>query len=198
VPAPAPQPPALSPNIAMWGDSLTRPVADALSLLMPGRMVFNGGVASQNSRQVSARQIADGPTHNTWINVFWFGHNNQGEPEVIKADLAASVAALAPGNDRFLILGILNRATPAEVRGQPLYHVIMQLNRDLAAQYGSNFFDIRSYLVAQANPALPQDMQDQQNDIVPSSLRIDEIHLTPEGSRLVAARIQELIEARGW
>ena len=182
----------------MWGDSLTVPVADYLPVLLPNRTVFNGGVVAETSRQIATRQIDAGAPYNTWVNIFWYGHNNQAWPDMIKADLASSIARLAPGNDRFLVLSVLNRATPAESRGQPLYASIMQLNRDLAALYGPNFFDMRAYLVGQANAALPQDVQDQQNDVVPSSLRMDEIHLNPAGSRLVAAKLKELLEARGW
>jgi hypothetical protein len=33
---------------------------------------------------------------------------------------------------------------------------------------------------------------------VPGSLRVDEIHLDNDASLLVAARIKELLDARGW
>ena len=39
---------------------------------------------------------------------------------------------------------------------------------------------------------------DFQNDVMPSSLRHDEGHLNNDGSVLVARRIQEFINAKGW
>jgi hypothetical protein len=197
-PAPGPAPAAgLSTNIAMWGDSLTVPVAPNLQLLMPGRVVFNGGVVGEDSTQIAARQLAD-DEHKSWINVFWYGGNNEDEPERIKSDIAASVASLAPGNNRFLVLSVVNQSTPLEVRGTLGYATIVQLNSELAALYPQNFFDIRAYLVSRFDPGNAQDVLDFQNDVVPSSLRFDKIHLNNEGSIIVATQVKQFIEAKGW
>lgn len=194
-PTPAPAPPSTAP-IAAWGDSLTPPFAANLQLLYPERLVYNGGVAGQSSTEISIRQRAGG--RDTWVNIFWMGTNNPTQPAQIKADIAASVAALAPGNDRFLILAVLNKACPEELRGGDVYNTIVQLDRDLAALYPGNYLDIRAYLVSQFNPALPQDVADAQNDVIPSSLRFDEIHLNNDGSVLVAKKVKEFLDAKGW
>ena len=41
-------------------------------------------------------------------------------------------------------------------------------------------------------------MTDFQNDVPPSSLRFDDIHLTLDGYEVVAQKVKELIDARGW
>ena len=197
-PAPAPASPPASPNIAAWGDSLTPPFAANLQVLYPARVVFDGGMAGQTSTEISARQRADTSGRNAWINIFWYGTNNPTQPAQIKADIAASVAALAPGNDRFLVLGVVNKDRPEEIRGGAVYNTIVQLNKDLAAAYPDNYLDIRSYLVNHYNPSVPQDVIDFQNDVMPFSLRHDEGHLNNDGSVLVARRIQEFINAKGW
>ena len=69
---------------------------------------------------------------NAWINIFWMGTNNPTQPAQVKADIAASVAALAPGNDRFLVLPVINKARPEEMRGGTSTTSIVQLNSDLA------------------------------------------------------------------
>lgn len=194
-PAPEPAPPSTAP-IAAWGDSLTPPFAANLQLLYPERLVYNGGIAGQSSTEISLRQRSGG--RETWVNIFWMGTNNPTQPAQIKADIAASVAALAPGNSRFLVLAVLNKDRPEELRGGDVYDTIVQLNRDLAAAYPNNYFDMRAYLVSQFNPSLPQDVADAQNDVVPSSLRFDEIHLNNDGSVLVAKKVKELLDARGW
>lgn len=194
-PAPTPAPPADAP-IAAWGDSLTPPFAANLQLLYPQRLVYNGGVAGQSSTDISTRQRAGG--RETWVNIFWMGTNNPTQPAQIKADIAASVASLAPGNDRFVVLAVLNKDRPEELRGGEVYNTIVQLNRELAALYAGNYLDIRAYLVGQYNPALPQDVADAQNDVVPSSLRFDEIHLNNDGSVLVAKKVKEFLDARSW
>jgi lysophospholipase L1-like esterase len=190
-----PESPATAP-IAAWGDSLTPPFAANLQLLYPQRLVYDGGIAGQSSTEISTRQRTGG--RETWVTIFWMGTNNPTQPSQIKADIAASVAALAPGNDRFIVLAVLNKDRPEELRGGDVYNMIVQLNRDLAATYPGNYLDIRAYLVAQFNPALAQDVVDAQNDVIPSSLRFDEIHLNNDGSVLVARKVKEFLDAKGW
>jgi len=197
-PAPAPASPPASPNIAAWGDSLTPPFAANLQVLYPARVVFDGGMAGQTSTEISARQRADTSGRNAWINVFWYGTNNPTQPAQIKADIAASVAALAPGNDRFLVLGVVNKDRPEEIRGGAVYNTIVQLNNELAAAYPGRFIDIRAHLVSQFNPSSAQDVADAQDDVVPTSLRFDEIHLNNDGSVIVARKVKEFIDAKGW
>jgi lysophospholipase L1-like esterase len=197
-PAPAPGPqPVLSSNIACWGDSLTVFSAVNLQVLYPARTVFNGGVVDQTSTQIAARQLADN-TMTQWVNVLWYGNKNETDSAAIKADLAASIAHLVPGNTHFIVLSVINKATPAETRGGPGHDIIIQLNNDLAQLYPNNYIDMRAWLVSHYNPNNPQDVIDFQNDVVPSSLRSDEIHLRNEGSVLVAERVKQFIDTKGW
>jgi Bacterial Ig-like domain (group 2) len=142
--------------------------------------------------------IVDTFNRNSWINVFWYGRNNPTFPAIVKADIAASVAFLSPGNQRFIVISILNGSFGGESLGGAAYNGITQLNSELGTLYPQNYLDIRAYLVSQYNPAIPQDVIDFQNDVVPSSLRSDAIHLTTQGSLLVAQKIQEFIHAKGW
>jgi lysophospholipase L1-like esterase len=166
-------------------------------VLFPGRTVFDGGVAAQDSIGVRARMVADTSRHN-WISVFWFGHNNASSPAQIKADIAACIAALSPGNSRFIVMSLLNEAKPDQLKGTAEYQNRIQINNDLAAAYPSNYLDIRAYLVSLYNPGIPQDVIDHNNDVMPSSVRHDEGHLNNDGSVAVARKVQEFINARGW
>ena len=196
--SPAPQFVArVSPNVALWGDSLTGPMGFNLQLLYPNRQVFNGGVPGETSSQVASRAVAD-TAHDDWITVFWYGHNNQTQSAQIKADIARSIASLAPGNNRFIVMSLVNQAMPRESRGSADYATIQQLNAELAAAYPQNYLDIRSYLVGLADPNSPQDRLDQQNDVPPSSLRFDHIHLNNEGSVAVARKLQDFIASKAW
>jgi hypothetical protein len=201
-PAPAPVPPAATANsnIAAWGDSLTPPFALNLQVLYPARAVFNGGVGGQTSTEIASRQIADGPNHNTWINVFWYGQNNENAAAQIKADIAASVAVLAPGNNRFLVLSVMNKTRADEARGSPTYEIIIQLNRELAAIYPQNYVDMRAHLISHYDSTSAQDVIDFQNDVPPTSLRFpgDPSHLNNTASVLVAKKVKEFIDAKGW
>jgi lysophospholipase L1-like esterase len=188
---------SLSLNIAAWGDSLTPGYAQQLQLMYPNRTVFDGGFGGDTSGQVLARQRADGSAHTDWINVFWYGHNNIGEIEQIKADMAASVAALH-GNPHFIVLGVVNADAPVQIRGGGWYEPPLQLNRDWAATYGDHFIDIRAYLISQFNPSSPEDVQDVQDDVVPATFRSDQIHLSYAGQLAVATRVKQYIDSHGW
>jgi len=207
---PAPAPLAsnvtLSSSIALWGDSLTAGYGPPLQALEGSRPVFNGGVIGETSMQIADRELAD-TAHRDWVTVFWYGHNNlkdaatvdlQRDPAQVKADIARSVAALAPGNTHFLVLSVVNQDKPGQRRGEPLYQAILQLNAELAATYPNNYFDIRSWLVSQADPNNPDDAASLQADLPARSLRWDEVHLTVDGSTVLAKKIKELIDARGW
>lgn len=164
---------------------------------MPDRTVFNGGFLGQTSTVIAQQQLADSSMTN-WINVFWYGHNNDQDAATIQADLAASIAHLAAGNKRFVVLAMLNKARDDEIKGTDKYWNIVRLDADLAAAYPDNFVDVRSWLVSHYDPNNPQDVADYANDVIPSSLRYDEIHLRNEGSVLVAQRVKQFIDAKGW
>lgn len=182
-------------NIAVWGDSMVPPLAANLQVLVPERTVFDGAGIGENSTQVSARQMAD-TARRGWVSVFWMGHNNVLQPQQTKADLAASIASL--GHDRFVILSMVNEDTPAGRRGGIEYNTIVQLNSELAALYLNNFLDVRNPLVALYDPSQPQDVIDHGNDVPPSSVRYDEIHLRNAGSVLVATLVRNFIVGHGW
>lgn len=197
-PTPSPTPSvALSPNVAFWGDSLTVFVALNLQVLVTGRTVYDGGFPGQTSTYIADQQAAD-TSMTSWISVFWYGHNNDQDSVTIKADIARSIAHLTGGNNRFVVLSMLNQAKDGELKGQPGYNSIIQLDADLAALYPGNYLDVRSILISHYDPNNPQDLIDVQNDVVPSSLRYDEIHLRNEGSVIVAQSVNDFINAKGW
>lgn len=186
--------------MAIWGDSLAVSLGLELGNVFSDRQVFNAGIAGETSAQISARHAADN-RHRDWINIFWYGHNDVlNEPataaEKIKRELAASIARLTPGNNRFVVLSVVNNAeTP---RGSERYNIIMQLNRELAALYPNNFVDIRSHMVNQFDPNNAQQRAEFEQDIPSSSLRFDWIHLTYYGADLLAKWTKQLLLARGW
>jgi len=96
------------------------------------------------------------------------------------------------------VLGVVNKAPPAESKGAPVYELIVNLNNELAQLYPQNYIDIRAWLVSHYDPNNAQDVIDHENDVPPSSLRHDEIHLENEGSVLVAERVKQFIDEKGW
>jgi hypothetical protein len=180
--------------IACPGDSFTvgagqtpYPTSLCKSSKLP---VFNFGVAGETSTQIKTRFLAAPYLHGC-KQIFWVGTNNRGNPDDIKADVAAMIAAL--GHTDYVILPPIN--TTAEPVGNSVHTKIVNLSADLAALYGEKFIDIRAYLISKYNPSVPQDVLDYAADVIPSSLRIDTLHLNTAGYNLVAAKI---LEATGW
>jgi lysophospholipase L1-like esterase len=195
VPPPTQSFAALSPNIACWGDSLTDLYWSHVQTLYPDRQVFDGGVIGDSSTQIEVRAVAD-TAHRDWISVYWYGHNDFTKAAV-PGNIAASIAALNPNNKAFIVMSLLNWADNGE-RGTAVYDDIVNCNNILAAQYPDNFIDIHAYLVSLFNPNSPQDVQDHNNDLVPTSLRFDRIHLNDTGCDAVAGKIKEFITNNGW
>jgi hypothetical protein len=184
----------------VWGDSITVPVAANLSVIATGRTVFDGSGIGETSGQVAARALANANTR-SWIAVIWCGHNNfqLGGVDQIVSDIASMVNQLAPSNgNRFVVVSLDNPDTPAGIRGGTQYVQEMQINAQLQAMWPNNYLDARSALVADYDPNNAQDVQDHNNDVVPSSLRYDEIHFRQAGSLFAATLIRDFIVGKGW
>lgn len=186
-------------HIATWGDSLTHgdgavigAYQTALVSLIGGYAILNGGVGGEGSTQIKDRMLAAPETH-AYPTIIWSGRNNFTSPVTVKADIAEMVSALAAvGNENYLILSVLNAS--GESIGTSNYNAIIQLNDDLSDIYGSHYVDVRSYLVSLYDPGQPQDVTDHDNDIPPSSLRFDTVHLTVVGYQAVAQKISQHVD----
>jgi lysophospholipase L1-like esterase len=186
---------AINLNITTWGDSLTGGsggTAYPTQLAsLSGYTVYNGGVGGETSTQIASRMIADTARH-TLPTIIWAGRNNYSSPTTVKADIASMIAAL--DHDNYLVLGVLNGDYGGYERsGGVGYNLITQLNSDLATLYGSRFIDIRAYLVSQYDANSPQDVLDHNDDIPPTSLRSDVLHLNTAGYAKVAQKVYENI-----
>lgn len=182
-------------TVSCWGDSLTNgtggtPYPTALSAIT-GYNTINNGVGGYTSTQILNLFLA-APTQWPNLTIIWSGRNNYTDTATILADIATMVADI--GHDGYLILSVLNgNYVPYEAIGGDGYNSIISLNNQLSAIYGSKYLDVRSILVAAYNPSIPQDVIDHTNDIPPSSLRSDNIHLNTAGYALVASSIKTVI-----
>lgn len=135
--------------------------------------------------------------------VFWPGRNNDWSTTQIEQDVDAMVSRLATAEKRFVIMSILNGEYASEYAGAARYIQLTTRNGNLQAKYPNNFLDIRRYLIdrgladAGITPTA-QDTTDISRDIVPVSLRDDNIHLNATARQLVAARLETYRAAKGW
>lgn len=183
-------------NIAAWGDSLTYMNTPILQGIMTSYSIFNNGVGGETSTQIKNRMVAATDKYND-IAIIWAGTNDNNVPDTIKTNIATMVAALTSPK-RFLVIGLPGNSSQGI--GTADYTRIMQLNADLVALYPNNFFDVHTYLIqhgledAGITPTA-QDLTDITNDVVPSSLRIDGVHLTNAGYIIVSQQINNFVTA---
>ncbi len=130
------------------------------------------------------------------INVIWIGRNNLNEVDRVMSDYANMIAEMQAKRKKFLVLAPPNAA--GEVVGNANYGYCIQIRDLLREKYPNNFIDIRRRIVESYNPGIPQDVVDRNNDIPPSSLRIDTIHYTTAGNTIVAQQVLNEINNRGW
>lgn len=129
-------------------------------------------------------------------NIIWAGRNNYTNQATVLSDIAAMVALQKTVEKRFLVLSILN--ANIEPIGSTAYNQIIALNTALRAAYPRNYVDVREALIRAYDPAQPQDVTDFNNDVLPSSLRSDALHLNTAGYGVVAQTIKNVLTLKNW
>lgn len=198
------RPPPVRKIITCWGDSLTAGAGVEFGRDFPrllaaalGRQIFSGAFANDTSTQIKQHMLARAAGLDAGVTIIWAGRNDFFEPDTVKANIQDMVASL-PDGSHYLVLGVLNGDYPGESLGESGYKLLINLNKDLAAAFGDHYLPVREYLVSAAKQDSAQDRDDRARDIVPSSLRSDEIHLNRDGYVLVAAFIEQVIISKGW
>jgi lysophospholipase L1-like esterase len=176
--------PSLAP-IYGWGDSITDGFGTTnyptqLTTLF-GYTVTNKGVGGETSTQIKDRFLAE-PANFSKSVIIWAGRNNFTNPTTVKTDIATIISNL--GHTRYLVVGIVNANT--EPKNSTAWNQINALNADLKDLYGKKFVPIREYLISKYNPLLPQDVIDYGNDVTPTSIRLDALHLNTLGNKYVS------------
>jgi lysophospholipase L1-like esterase len=138
----------------------------------------------------------DATDYSESIHLIWMGQNDSDKTDHDKiiSNIRRVVETLR--HDKYVVLPVLTGEL--DTLGTTRYTDIMNLNDAIALEFGSHYCDIRSELVNNYNDADAQDVTDHDNDIVPSSLRSDGIHLNETGYAIVANHVKKLIDNNGW
>jgi hypothetical protein len=136
--------------------------------------------------------------------VIWGGRNNKNVNNwSIVAEVQKMVDALSTVQRRYVVLSAINGEFVDEYAGGAAYDNLIVANEELEVAFPNSYLDIRRYLIddgltdAGITPTA-QDIIDIGRDIVPSSLRADNIHLTATGYQLVADYVAAFMLAKGW
>lgn len=128
------------------------------------------------------------------------GNLNQRVGRVVAA-VAAMVGRLTPVHPAFLIVGTITGT--AETSGTLAHTFVTTVNDELAALYPGRFFDVRRYLIdeALADAGITPTGADSAaiaGDTYPPSLSHDGLHYTPLAASLIAARIRDHLDQKGY
>jgi hypothetical protein len=135
------------------------------------------------------------------IAVFWIGRNNNSSYNRVFSDLKRAIQHMTALDKRFIIIADTNGA--AEGTGTATFNNLAALNALYQNEYGRRYVDVRSYLVkygledAGITPTA-QDTADIAADIVPTSLRSDNLHLNAAGYTIVGKQVAARMRELGW
>lgn len=105
------------------------------------------------------------------------GSNDVGGPQVLAntAAVVAAVTAAQGSNACYYVMSVFNSEKPTTWKGTSYYSDVMSINSTLATLYGTHYIDARSNLVASYNPSNTADVADYANDVIPTSLRAQDV-----------------------
>lgn len=172
--------------------TFTRAVAGDAVITPPGSQFILDGWTSR---------AVDFPNGSTFdadyaINLFWVGTNSVTSPSLadMPQQLEQAVEKIGTLKKKFIIIGPIT-TLPA---GNSYHTALRDVCQKLKSRFPRNFVDAHELLVYNYNPAIPQDVTDFSNDIVPTSLRSDSIHLNDAGYGIVAKAVHKLLITKGW
>lgn len=124
------------------------------------------------------------------VSILWLGQNGVSttSPTDLIAYLMGCVAQLKTVNTRFLIPTIVTAETGS---------LVADLNAAIRSAYPGNIVEVRSMLMANGNGGAT-DNADIASGNVPTSLRLDGIHLNAAGHDLVAQLFFNTLTSKGW
>lgn len=136
---------------------------------------------------------------------YWDGRNNKElDNWSVVSYVQDMIDHLAVQEPRGAVLSIINGNYADEFIGQPKYLELIAANEELATAFPDFYVDVRRYLIDDGLADLgitptAQDLTDIANDIVPSSLRTDNIHLTAAANGLVSDYVKaQIFIPNGW
>lgn len=131
------------------------------------------------------------------LNIFYQGCFDvaNSQPASVLMYVTEEVAHLSPGTP-FIVLPVTK--TASQIIGSAGYTIVQNINASLQAAFPNNYLDTQEYLISQYDPNLPQDVTDNGNDIIPTSLSAGLPSLGNPGYALMAQCAVSYIHAKGW
>lgn len=142
-------------DIELWGDSLTQQNYGQYLKTILNRNVYSYGYGGKGSTYIRDRFLEQ--VNKDRLQVIWVGRNNSSKPDNVVDDIREMVSEL--GNTDFIIMsppnghygnfgeGITGEDGGGEMKGGTAYKYYKELDERLAAEYPSNFLNIREAVI---------------------------------------------------
>lgn len=158
------------------------------------------GAAVPIHRTGALFECSEGTVHRDRIQILWAGRNNV-NPTINVRDVKAMIRNLTPARPRYLVLSVTNNSL--ESSGTSGYNGVIAVNAAYAQEFGENYLDVRSYLIAHglADAGIAPTADDTtaiSQDRIPPSLMLDGTHLNTPGRQVVAGYLARTILERNW
>lgn len=138
--------------------------------------------------------------------LIWTGRNDalnlEGRKKAIK-NIEKMVQSIDTSNSNrdYYVISVCNGIADTEGQGSKIYENIKSFNNMLEQSFGSNFIDLRSYMVSRALfdlklIATSVDSTDMKKDAIPRSLLLDHVHLNQKGTNAAGKYLSEVIKER--
>lgn len=192
-------------KVAPWGDSITAGNYfgittnwPAMVAEMTGRSVYNGGVSGELSSQIVVRSTNS--AHSSWFPIWWGGRNDIGGNYAADVALITNAINLKLSTDRpprYYVFGLLTSGS--ETNGTVNHTEITNINHTLSILYGSHYYDMRAWLMANAS-ADQADIDAVTLGTCPPSLMVqgeggnNDVHPNANGMWIIAQKVGSLID----
>lgn len=130
--------------------------------------------------------------------IIWAGNNNASDTAQVDADVQRMVDFLKPQEKRFAVISLIIGDYPERYAGGTYQTNVLALHALWRERWPNNFIDANALLIRNYDPGNAQDVIDVGRGVVPSSLRIDNIHLNEAGKQIIANRVYDFLTTRGW
>jgi len=149
-------------------------IPSIVSRSLGGRRYVNLGVGGETSTQIRDRFRHHGLQGLPMV--IWVGRNNSRAAETILADIDAIIEM--GQSDRYLVLSVIRGLYASELPGADGHRYLAEFAERMAAKYAGHFAKVGEGLTF--------------------ADRVDDVHLSAAGNRVIAAELVAAIKSAGW
>lgn len=193
--------------IIVWGDSTTagatatnaaaRVCSQLAVSFTPDRMVVNCGIGGESPMQIVDRLTAIPSEMMGLTHIFNLGRIETGMDDTDYISAVDAAMTFIPHSRRVICTATNGGYVDDYLSTGTKYAERIAVRSHILATYPNNFIDLQQVLL-DANDGSANDLADLAEEVVPRSLRNDDIHHTDAAQLLIAQTFRDFVLAKGW